>query len=738
MFIRPSMIALALLVTLVVSPVQSQAPDVPQVFRYTSALPAEQQTGSPHPLRLTARIYANDVGGYPIWVENFSVTPDTDWRVSILLGSENIAGLPSSIFHSNTARWISLQVDGFDESARVPLISVPYALKSRDADMLGGLPASAYLVNPERSLTASDNNSRTTTTGSTTYSSIAPGGVNIVPKFISSSDLGGSQITDTGLGVGLGTSNPQEMLDVQGRALLRSTSRGPAGLWFGTNDATSPFIGLGAADPTSPLRVFHGGIARLTITPEGRIGIGVDAPTTALDVKGDLHLGSGSLYFADGTWLSSATGLGGGVGSVAAADSSIVVSKPSSTILVGVADQGITSPKLADSAVTTPKIADFSITSAKFAPGALSGLGLVGTSANNFVGEQSTQINSATTYAVSAVNSATTNSAVGLYGETASTMGLALKARASSTTGSASAIYAITEASSGNGVFSLANSPTGITYGVYGQSRSISGTGVRGETFTTAGTNYGVWGQTAAGNYSAGVYGIAASTTTSTTQYGVFGRAEGINGIGVVGFAANTAIGGGAPIGVLGQTVSPGGVAGEFVNAAASGNILIARNATGNVWRVDTTGGQWTNGIMHAGGADFAESISPTPSTRQYQPGDLLVIASGGDRQVELSTEAYSTRVIGIYATKPGVLASRHGLDGDGSEIPVAMLGIVPAKASAENGAIHRGDLLVSAATPGFVMRASDRERLIGAIVGKAMQPLDSGTGVIEIAVTLQ
>ena len=71
-------------------------------------------------------------------------------------------------------------------------------------------------------------------------------------------------------------------------------------------------------------------------------------------------------------------------------------------------------------------------------------------------------------------------------------------------------------------------------------------------------------------------------------------------------------------------------------------------------------------------------------------------------------------------------------------EIPVAMIGIVPVKASTENGPIQRGDLLVSATTPGYVMRATDRQRLVGAVVGKAMQPLDSGMDLIEIAVTLQ
>jgi hypothetical protein len=174
------------------------------------------------------------------------------------------------------------------------------------------------------------------------------------------------------------------------------------------------------------------------------------------------------------------------------------------------------------------------------------------------------------------------------------------------------------------------------------------------------------------------------------------------------------------------------------VNAAASGDVLVVRNSTGNVWRVDNTGGQHMNGTMTTGGADFAESIEPVVTERAYEPGDLLAIAQSADRKVELSNEAYSTRVIGVFATKPGVLASRHGLEPAGNEIPVAMIGIVPAKASTENGPIQRGDLLVSAATPGCVMRATDRARLTGAIVGKAMQPLDSGKGVIEIAVTLQ
>jgi hypothetical protein len=71
-------------------------------------------------------------------------------------------------------------------------------------------------------------------------------------------------------------------------------------------------------------------------------------------------------------------------------------------------------------------------------------------------------------------------------------------------------------------------------------------------------------------------------------------------------------------------------------------------------------------------------------------------------------------------------------------EIPMAMVGIVPTKVSAENGPIRRGDLLVTASRPGYAMKGTDHTRMMGAVVGKAMGSLDSGLGVIEVLVSLQ
>jgi hypothetical protein len=68
----------------------------------------------------------------------------------------------------------------------------------------------------------------------------------------------------------------------------------------------------------------------------------------------------------------------------------------------------------------------------------------------------------------------------------------------------------------------------------------------------------------------------------------------------------------------------------------------------------------------------------------------------------------------------------------------MAMMGIVPTKVSTENGSIARGDLLVSSSMPGYAMKGTDRDRLTGAVIGKALAPLQSGSGVIEVLLALQ
>jgi hypothetical protein len=63
---------------------------------------------------------------------------------------------------------------------------------------------------------------------------------------------------------------------------------------------------------------------------------------------------------------------------------------------------------------------------------------------------------------------------------------------------------------------------------------------------------------------------------------------------------------------------------------------------------------------------------------------------------------------------------------------------VVPTKVTTENGKIARGDLLVTSSKAGYAMKGTDRTRMVGAVVGKALQPLEKGEGVIQVLVTLQ
>ena len=66
----------------------------------------------------------------------------------------------------------------------------------------------------------------------------------------------------------------------------------------------------------------------------------------------------------------------------------------------------------------------------------------------------------------------------------------------------------------------------------------------------------------------------------------------------------------------------------------------------------------------------------------------------------------------------------------------VVFAGLVKVRVDAHYGEIRPGDLLVTSPTPGHAMRAI--EMLPGTIVGKAIDPLASGTGTIRAVVMLK
>jgi len=184
-----------------------------------------------------------------------------------------------------------------------------------------------------------------------------------------------------------------------------------------------------------------------------------------------------------------------------------------------------------------------------------------------------------------------------------------------------------------------------------------------------------------------------------------------------------------------------------------NGSVGIGTTAPGANYKLDVAGQIHTSGgivfpdgniqtVAYTGtcGADYAEAVDVTGDRTKYEPGDILVIDPDAPGKFLKSNQAYSTLVAGIYSTKPGFVGRKQPATPETSatEVPMAMVGRVPTKVSAENGPIKVGDLLVASSTLGHAMKGTDRSLLTGAVVGKALGSLDSGTGVIEVLVTLQ
>jgi hypothetical protein len=254
-----------------------------------------------------------------------------------------------------------------------------------------------------------------------------------------------------------------------------------------------------------------------------------------------------------------------------------------------------------------------------------------------------------------------------------------------------------------------AASGTGFTTGVWGFAQSPDGAGVYGENLATSGDAAGVLGYSESSNGTGGYFEAGAAS----------------------GFTS----------GIWAVTNSAGGPAAYLQDASAAGGNLIlgarlVNQVATNVFRV-SSGGAVFAASYNTGGADFAESFDVGGSVAEYEPGDVLAIDIEGYRRVVKSSGPYSTLVAGIYSTKPGVLAHLPTAELE-KQVPMAVIGVVPCKVTTENGPIKPGDLLVTSSRSGYAMKGTDAARMQGAIVGKALQALPSGDGLIEVLVTLQ
>jgi hypothetical protein len=138
-------------------------------------------------------------------------------------------------------------------------------------------------------------------------------------------------------------------------------------------------------------------------------------------------------------------------------------------------------------------------------------------------------------------------------------------------------------------------------------------------------------------------------------------------------------------------------------------------------------------------GADCAEQFDLATGAEVPEPGTVVVLGDGGGLSV--SHGEYDRKVVGVVSGagdyKHAILLDNRPGSSD-HRVAVALAGKVCCKVDTRYGPVAVGDLLTTSPTSGHAMKATDAARAFGSVVGKALQALDGGQGLIPIVIALQ
>lgn len=244
--------------------------------------------------------------------------------------------------------------------------------------------------------------------------------------------------------------------------------------------------------------------------------------------------------------------------------------------------------------------------------------------------------------------------------------------------------------------------------------------------------------------YSSGVKNTKGNSNTCVGMYSGYNNTTGIGNV-FIGYRAGFNETGMGKLYIANSSNAPPLIYGEF----KTGRVGINTMTPGT--ELEINGTTRTKILEITGGSDLSEQfdISTPHMIKDYikqggfeiEPGMVACIDPDNPGKLLISNKAYDRTVAGIISgaggVQTGMYMGQKGSIADG-KYPVALTGRVYCKADAAYDAIQPGDLLTTSDTIGHVMKASDYDKARGAIIGKAMSPLDKGKGLVLVLVSLQ
>lgn len=202
------------------------------------------------------------------------------------------------------------------------------------------------------------------------------------------------------------------------------------------------------------------------------------------------------------------------------------------------------------------------------------------------------------------------------------------------------------------------------------------------------------------------------------------------------------------------QTTAAAGAGALYLNRTSNNDVIIG--GAGNTYglKVQATGPSTFAGSLTVAGAlavngtvtgagfaakyrDVAEWVD---ASTDIADGTVVILNPEVSDQVMPSVRAYDTTVAGVVSAAPGLLLG----EALATREKIATTGRVKVKVDATSAPIRIGDLLVTSDKPGTAMKSQpvDLAGLAmhrpGTIIGKALEPLATGTGEILVLLSMQ